>query len=302
MPDLLIGPEQIGYDLEFDAANQTVLVDFRDPRFITAAIAADFNRFSVAAFQTVNSLSPEVTEADALAWATVKLYYAAFYSGHALMRLLGESCSHFDRVHVTRIIALATAIGKLPSFNIDSGLYHCIVSPATTAITCRRARGSVGGTHEAFWQLFGAQIQTLSGEILRGPLRPVDAQAVFSQLQLFLRIIRKSGAYAHSWLSVVRNDLQYRHRFGVWYPTSIRKREREVLARLADQWRRDPMEVDLAAPRNGDLGAFVVGCAFVLALCRSLLVRIAERSTAGSRGFMNYGPIGYFNHAGLIVQ
>ena len=50
------------------------------------------------------------------------------------------------------------------------------------------------------------------------------------------------------------------------------------------------MSLDLDAVRFGVLGEFIVACAFIVALCRVMLTRIAERSPR-NRSFLHYGPM-----------
>jgi hypothetical protein len=286
IPDSILSP-RAAYDLDFDKAHRRVLFDFRAPDFLATAVASDCCRFSGSAFQTVSSISRVTFEKNTMPWELVKLYYAAFYSGHTIIRLLGESCSFFDRRHIERIDEFAQAIGKAPGFLIDAGSYRCTVDASATKVTCTKNNR---GTHEAFWGIFGDRIEAATENVLLGPLVPVDAQSVFHQLEAFKRLMRRNGSYR--WLSTLRNDCQYRHHHDVWFPSSIRKRERDMLSRLAAQWRADPMTVDLDTARFGLLGEFTIACAFIISLCRSLIRRIVERCPRG-RSFLNYGPMAF---------
>lgn len=171
-------------------------------------------------------MTTEFLKRDSVAWGIVKLDYSAFYAGHALIPLLGEGCSHFDRQHVARLHDLGIAFGRVPGFRIESGLYRCVLSGNSTVLTCARARGTVGGTHESFWEIFGNLVQVVADGVLTGALLRADAQAVFLQLENFGEIMRRRSGY--SWLSVIRNDLQYRQQFGVWYPARIGAGDRAV--------------------------------------------------------------------------
>ena len=56
----------------------------------------DCPKFASAALRAFATLSTEFQERDAVPWALVKAYYAAFYGAHAIMRLLGMTCSRVD--------------------------------------------------------------------------------------------------------------------------------------------------------------------------------------------------------------
>ncbi len=287
IPDAIISP-RAAYDLDFDDPSHGVLFDFRDPGFLITATAADCCRFSGSAFQTVSSITAASFDRDSMPWELIKFYYSAFYAGHTIIRLLGESCSFFDRRHISRIDSFGKAIGKTPGFKVDAGLYRCTIAPSATKLTCTKL---TGGTHESFWGVFGERLGAATDNVLCGPLVRTDAQAVFGQLAAFALLIKRHGSY--SWLSTLRNDLQYRHRHKVWYPSGVGKRDRQTLSRLIAQWRLDPMSMSLDAA-GGDLGEFVLACAFILALCRVLLIRIVEHSPK-RRSFLQYGPSVFMN-------
>lgn len=291
LTDLIVA-DTIGYNLAFDDNDQSITIDFRDQEPVIDALAGDCCRFSFASFQTVSRLSVETEERDTVAWSLVKAYYAAFYAAHALIRLTGESCSFFDRQHTARIVQLGNAYGLQRSFGIDSGLYHCVLSPNATALKCIRIRSSVG-IHEAFWNVFGAKIDSLAQAVLAGNLPTIDAQTTFAQLEKLTNILARRGGF--SWLSNVRNDLQYRQHHGVWFPARLKKSEKQSLGRIIARWSDDPMTIDLDTIRFGLLGDFMAACTFIVALCHALLDRIAERSTAGVKSFVCLGPITYLN-------
>lgn len=166
---------------------------------MTSALASDCGRFSCAAFQSVVTIAPDMEDRDAFAWALIKLYYAAFYAGHALIRTLGEGCSFFYKVHTDRIASVADATGMAPPFRVDSGLYHCVLeSDASIATFTRTAAGSSGGSHEAFWFVFGNKMKATSEAILAGPLPRSDAQSVFIQIDQMLQILSRKGGIAGS--------------------------------------------------------------------------------------------------------
>jgi hypothetical protein len=291
LPDTLIEP-LAAYDLNFDETNQSIIVDFQDTNPVALALAADACRLSCASLQTMSLAADEMIERDSMAWSLVKLYYSAFYAGNALIRLLGESCSYFDRQHALRVNQLAIALQRVPSFRIDGGLYRCVIDPTGTSFTCVRARGGGGGAHEAFWDVFGLKMQSVAAAILAGPLLRTDAQSVFVQLEKFRELIRRRNC--HSWLSAIRNEVQYRHEHRVWFPEQLRANDRTMLSRRAARWSDDPMTIGFDSS-HGVLGEFVGCCSFIVSLCHALLIRIAERSSVGTRSFIRMGPMAFLN-------
>lgn len=300
LSELLIDKTK-GYDLDFDSLEESISVDFRDNQLIIPALGVDCCRFATAAFQSIVPISEEIVDKDTLAWSMVKLYYAAFYAGHSIIRILGESCSFLERIHTTRINSVASAIGKTPGFRIERGLYHCTVNASGSAVKYIKAAPVTGGAHESFWGVFERRLRHFANNILVGHLVPAEAQLVFVQLQALQQILGMVGPSMHGALSMVRNDLQYKHQFGVWFPVQIKKRERELLGRLVAQWLRDPMTIDVGLHDGNVLRNFVVACAFLVGLCRVLIFRIAERSTEGARSFVCFGPVSFLRGAGIAA-
>lgn len=285
VPDLALSEAltttKAGYDLAFGKG--TISIDFRKPEFLTSIIAGDCSRLVSASLQTFSLVPKEIIQKDTMAWSLVKLYYSAFYAGHAVVRLFGQSCSYFDRKLVNQIAAFGALTGATPSFDITSGLYRCVIGASAGGLEATGLGGN--SPHETFWKMFGIWIEDAQLKISRfpGSLGPNDAQAVILKFEN-LKDVTGRGR-----LSTVRNELQYRHKFGVWLPVRLSSSDRQALGRLVSQWKRDPMTIDLHVPAVGALGEFVIGCTFLIALCRTVVERIVERSTVGRRSFVNFG-------------
>jgi len=281
--NVIVDGPKAGYDLDFDAAASSIRIDFREPKFLGSAIGGDASRFASASFSSAKGVAAALDGADTLSWGLLRLYYSAFYAGHALLRLLGRSCSYLEAPHIAQIRRLANARGSPPPFAIEGGLYSCTLNSAQTGFELTRARGRVGGAHEAFWGMFDLFLSEATEEVLKNRIAPADARNVFLKLDGLRRILAR-GAGA-SWLSAVRNEIQYRHTRGVWAPPTINRASRGVLHRIADLWLRDPMAIELDTPAGAELGAFVTACTFIVGLCRVVLERVAAGSKAGANSF-----------------
>ncbi|MBA2525305.1 MAG: hypothetical protein H0V18_05900 [Pyrinomonadaceae bacterium] len=295
----LITVEGSSYDLNVDSIDGSVLLDFRDSQSVAPALGSDCCRFATAAFQSIAPVPNEIVNKDTLAWSIVKLYYAAFYAGNSILRMLGESSSFLDRNHTNRISAMMTAMGSNPNFRMERGLYHCTLNPTASAVRYMKVGSSSGGSHEAFWRIFQNRIHSLSEGILLGSLIPAEAQQVFAKFRSLEMILNTSPQGVGGSLSSIRNELQYKHSFGVWFPVQLKKRERETLGRLAAQWQGDPMDIEPYRPGRDMFLNFVSACAFIVGLCRVIVARIAERSSEGDKCFICFGPLSFLRDAGL---
>lgn len=281
--DVVTNAPRSGYDLDADYETKQLKIDFRETSFIISAIGGDASRLASACFASMAGITEALESPQYLSWALIRLYYAAFYGGHSLLRLLGHGCTYFDKSHTDFLKVLLTARGNPVGFDLPSGLYACAMNSGRTGFKMAQARGRVGGAHEIFWTMFDQIFSELSETVLCGHLRDRDARDVYVKIDAVRRIYSR-GAGA-SWLSTVRNNVQYRQGMGVWMPLTINRQTRSVLPRLASQWTRDPMDIDIDAPRYDDLSAFVIGCVFTTAMCRTMFTRLSERSTPPAKSF-----------------
>lgn len=256
---------------------------------MSTALACDCARLASAAFQTFFEVDQALAQGDDLPWALIKAYYAAFYAGHALLRVLGATCTYVDGSRASLVRRVIGLYGVPAGF--DRGLYDVSLLPSGSALRFRAVSTGSGGTHEAFWSILGRRLKVLEEATLRGPLPAGEGQAVFLSISA-LRAVLSRNALLDSWLSNVRNAVQYRHELGVWYPSRASRTERRILSRIAGQWLSDPCGIDLQSPRCGDLGPFLAACTFLVSWCRVALTRVGEISTGG-RSFVHYGPLAY---------
>jgi hypothetical protein len=292
----VITSNKAAYLLGFDTTAQTVTLDFRDSEFISSATASDCSRLSISSLQTILQIKDTFSEKANLPWSLIQLYYSAFYAGHTVIRMLGDGCCWLDGLHVSKIDAVANAMGSATPFKLQTGAYRCEIESGATRLTWSKLSGGAkGGAHEAFWHFFDEKIRLLAEGVLAGPMADSESQKVFAQLDALRALGRKYGAT--TWLSHTRNELQYRMAHEVWYPSSFQKRDLEALGRLVSQWDSDPMDIDLTAgfAKFGRIGDFAVACTFTVSLCRALILRAKERSDSTSKCFLNMGPIAYLN-------
>jgi hypothetical protein len=279
---------KFGYSVVVNADGSIVL-DFRDAQPLMYALSCDCSRFTAAAFQSLGAFSQDKCDKFSFPWDLIKLYYAAFYAAHGVMRLAGQTCSYLHDNHAQRLndIIIATTSGSTAA--VTSGLYHGRLTGGGAQIHLTKVGRRIGGSHEDLWKIFAGFIQELGRATLNGPLTSADAQLVFAKLDEVLRLLRSKGAYSR--LSSIRNELQYRHAYEGWLPSSMPKAHQRELIHLGCQWRSDPMSVRLQSGRLGDLGEFTSACAFLVGISRTSVERVCERSSAGTKSFLKYAAM-----------
>lgn len=191
--------------------------------------------------------------------------------------------------------------GTPPRFRLEPGAYRCSVDASGRVLRWTRASAGAKGAHEALWSVLDLTLRNLDVKVLASALPVRSAQAVVAKLEDFRQLAAHNGST--SWLSRTRNEVQYRFEHGAWHASSLTKRARIQIRRLSQQWLADPMTLDLAGVRSqGLLCQFALACAFVLSVCRVLLLRIEEGSSNRGASFVRHGPRAFASFAKLELE
>ncbi|QDI82364.1 hypothetical protein E8E01_19020 [Methylorubrum populi] len=281
--DIILPENRIGYDLDLNG--DVLCFDFRDKNVLALSAAKDICRFANASFTTYKSLPSAIEDGTRLAWSLIQAYYSAFYAGHALIRITGQSCSNFEGIHIAHLRKIIAALGLIASGPLETGMYHLVFNQGQTGFICKKASGRSGGAHEVFWKIFGEYISALSEDALLGHLAPTEARDASLKLDELSSLLKRNGSNSYNWLSNVRNQIQYQHSHGVWPSVSINKTKRASLSRVCLERYKEPMEIDLDARGRDDLTNFVFACGFIVSLCEAMIKRIQNRSDDRMKSF-----------------
>jgi hypothetical protein len=262
IPDFIVAESKIGFYIDFDIHSKLVRIDYREPILIRP-LASDCCRMASSCFQTAVSVRQEGPSKIGIPWFIIKMYYAAFYAAHSLFRIFGDSCSFLHHNHINRLFKLYESSGRAVPFTLERGLYMCNLDVSASSMNCKKIVGGSGGSHEAFWDEFGLRVGRLGEAALSAPLSPFETQEVFNKLESLRKIMKQGGASSSSWLSYIRNEIQYRQQFDAWIPSSMKSGEQNSLWRLGEKWTKDPLSIELNVS-DKSLHKFVSACAFII--------------------------------------
>lgn len=257
---------------------------------LSQAFAAEIGRFSSAAYESLLYSAPPLNESKSLAWSLIRYYYAAFYSAHALHRIVGQALTYIPKVSVDRLNAVSGQyFGVAPKFS--SGLYflkRC--SSLGNQFELELISGG-GGSHEDMWERFLKLLKILEDSIIlnQGQLSAsADALDVIKNLRIGLCFGGKNNG---SWLSVIRNSINYKHDHGLWYPYSLSKEDSRKLVEKMGQWKSTSQNDFMGRLGSHSLHNFVD---LVNMLARILLISlrdISKRSIGTVRNFVDLQPL-----------
>lgn len=183
----------------------------------------DYARFALSSLETMAHCAADVGRPRALGWPLLKAYYSGFFGAHALLRALGQGVIRLEPSQTN----LLTAFGQIqdPSFFAKSGTYHYRLrqnSDRSIGIVLSRL-AETGGAHESFWRKFNAYLTEMSNEVALN--NEPEASAIISRLAELQALLTRAGSFPGSWLSNVRNQINYQHLLGVWFPYSAAQRD-----------------------------------------------------------------------------
>jgi hypothetical protein len=192
------------------------------------------------------------------------------------------------------IVKTADLYGHATVAGMASGSYLVRVKPSATVVMLERIDAGEG-SHAGLWSAFFEFINDIANQRLASGGASAGLLEVSGKLIELRAALTNSGSNARgTWLSHVRNRVNYHLAFGAWHPYDGRQRYYDQLfATLAD-WRRDPIALQLAAFSGKDIQRFVATCAFIVGFCRAVVVDMADRVPTG--------PSFHRNHALRVLR
>lgn len=233
---------------------------------VKKCLSLDAFRFAAHSAQTVFEIERSAAFPNLTAWRVIQTYYAAYFSAHAILRFFGKSFSHLEPGHVKFLNARCSSeAGYNPK--IPSSYYLIEFNHQSQNLSFIKQDES----HKDLWKCFHSLTQGISSSLLLGiasKQRRENLSQKFSELGdvLTLRGRFPSG----NWLSVIRNEVNYKSLHGTWYPFSKNNpRFADIFGRIGD-WRSGNNYINDIANTKSDLERFVLSSFMVINIALSL--------------------------------
>ncbi|UWR30988.1 hypothetical protein K3758_05530 [Sulfitobacter sp. W002] len=251
---------------------------------IKKSMSLDAFRFAAHSAQTVFELEQTGAYPKLTSWRVIQTYYAAYFAAHAILRFFGRSFSHLENGHVNFLkVRCNSEAGYLP--NLPSTYYLIVFSPEGQALSFTKCSES----HKDLWKSFNdliREISTISLTLRASEDRRQALSLIFSNLSDSL--CQRGQFQSGNWLSVVRNEVNYKSSHGVWFPFSKATPSFSDLMAKVKDWRKG--STDLGNPNyiRNELERFFVTAFSVIDLGLSLAQdyqEIVEKSGRRSSDF-----------------
>jgi len=171
------------YQLYSQVEQDFFVLNVPDETEFLAPLGADINRFASAAFESVCQIEQSQKLPRSTAWLVIKSYYAAFFSAHAIFRMLGGGVLQMGANEARCVTEIATAYGASKEHGVSRGVYVFAYDRNQKSVSFRRITSAKAGAHESFWQQFSERMRALRDEVLGSTTAPtLDNQAVSVKL------------------------------------------------------------------------------------------------------------------------
>lgn len=183
---------------------------------IVPYLSFDYERFALSSLESYLFSREARSQTGAIAWPLIKAYYAAFFGAHAIMRATGRGNVQIDSGTATAIIEIANIYGitlMVPPGNYD---FKLVQNPDRTLDFFLKSADGRGSAHEGFWKGFYSFLSDIAGEVAANSEQ--NANLTIGAIAEVQSILAANGMNSGTWLSFVRNQINYRHEYGVWFP------------------------------------------------------------------------------------
>ena len=217
------------------------------------------------------------------------------FSRPCAYEMMGSGCGPIGKSQSISVIRVANLWAAEAPTSYAPGLHRFRFDVNASLFSADTLAAS---PHEAFWRLFDKSLKEISAGALDSRISlsidTITRQAVstkLDQLRKNLSFMNNSGA---SWLTQVRNSINYDHEFSAWYPYEGRQKYCKNLYKQVDSWKQNAMEIELSSYEGEELMRFQATCNFILAICRETIEEMSDRCSNG-HSFHQSGALAYFN-------
>ena len=139
---------------------------------------------------------------------------------------------------------------------ISSGYYSCNYNFSNSTIQCDQ----LNNTHQDVWKTLHVLLDNLSTKVSTSDFLKKDRDNVIEFLFLFLFLFlfrlglsNKNNLNNGAWLSKIRNDVNYSHSMGAWYPYVNSSGDHLKMFRILNGWRNPPFLEDFSGDNDNVL-------------------------------------------------
>lgn len=278
-------------DFELDtasSASQTPVIR-NATRSFEPTLAREVDRFLCAMGESFSELQPSHFASRSIGWALIRAYYASYFAAHAILRMTGRCVTQIDSQLSVAVMRTLLTTGGAPTWTIGRSQYLVKYDEAQQLLLFEDKHAAQGGSHQFVWKKFGELIAELIAS--SAPLGSAYQSEILILSRISDTLTSQQGFTDYSWLSTVRNSVNYSFSHSVWFPFD--GMNSRISAKLIQQLRCDDSTDILSTnpSTQSDLEKFCEATSFIVSFANASANKIAQRSTTKPFISKSYGKL-----------
>lgn len=229
-----------------------------------ASHSGECGKFARAVLETLGGISVERHLVRHQAWPAVRLYYAAFYSAHLILRMFGRCCLFLDEVALSKL----NEVSQLSNFVVKQGYY--LASSEINILNFSKLKDS----HKDTWSSLHCLFSDLRNSVVEIDAPESDRKDAIIQLGALMRCL-EGGESNQSYLSNFRNRVQYRFEKSAWYPFGVKLPSGFELTKYSEQALKGSFN---GVQRDTEISAFYDSCLSIASFSMKYFIYIINNT------------------------
>lgn len=247
-------------------------------RSFEPTLAREVDRFLCAMGESFSEVQPSQFANRSIGWALIRAYYSSYFAAHAILRMAGRCVTQIDNQLSHSVMRTLQSTGSAPTWVIGKSQYLVKYDEIQQLLAFEDKHSAQGGSHQFVWKMFGELISELitSSKLLGSAYQ----QEILLLSRISDTLTSQQGLSDFSWLSNVRNSVNYTFSHSVWFPYD--GMDSRQSAKLIQQLKCDG-SVDFLSKNPStqtELEKFCEATSFLVSFANASSNTIARRSTA----------------------
>jgi len=278
-------------DFELDSASSAsrTPVIRNATRSFEPTLAREVDRFLCAMGESFSEVRPSHFASRSIGWALIRAYYASYFAAHAILRMTGRCVTQIDGQLSQSVMRTLLATGEAPTWAIGKSQYLLKYDESCQLLMFEDKHAAQGGSHQFVWKKLGELVSELIASSASLGSAYQSEILVLSRISDTLTSQQMFADY--SWLSTVRNSVNYAFSYSVWFPFGgMNSRHSEKL--IAQLRCDDSSEILTKNPSTQtELEKFCEATSFLVSFANAASNGIARRSAAKPFISKSYGKL-----------
>lgn len=255
-----------------------------NPEDVIKPLCHDIARFANSSLESITNIDSDPLFPKSNGWMSIRIYYSAFFAAHSLLRIFGESCSYLNSESVNAVNK--TLRKQLPAgVPVKKGNYIIKFSKQFGGI--QLDAHDIDSSHAGLWDCFYELLTNLENSISLTTLFTTEQK---NDCVNFLSELKKriSRGNNKSFLSIVRNEINYNHAMNCWSSYQPEKRSDTNNIKLSSQKWVKTCSNELFSNSTKEKVDFTETCAIIISLMKDMLL---ELHAINKSSFLKYTTI-----------